>query len=91
MREQGWFYVMPEPKSNQARWGNTDGRTTWWKGHWVNNQRGESSITVPKKNSKGIFIGDGNSNEGEWRRGGTPSRPSVLEWLLSIDGGIRPY
>lgn len=26
MRAQGWFYIMPEPKSPQARWGNKDGR-----------------------------------------------------------------
>lgn len=33
MRHEGWVYVMPEPKSPQAAWGNSDGRTTWWQGY----------------------------------------------------------
>jgi len=28
MYNDGWRYTMPWPKSNQARWGNSDGRTT---------------------------------------------------------------
>jgi hypothetical protein len=28
LNRQGWVYVMPQPKSPQAAWGNRDGRTT---------------------------------------------------------------
>src|SRR5258708_1434364 len=32
LKRAGWTYIMPEPKSPQAAWGNPDGRTTWWTG-----------------------------------------------------------
>src|SRR5262245_34346531 len=43
MRAQGWSYTMPQPKSAQARWGNRDGRTTWFNGFWQNTKTGHYS------------------------------------------------
>jgi hypothetical protein len=88
LQAQGWSYIMPQPKSPQARWGNTDGRTTWYIGYWVNKNSNTTSITVPRK-KVAEYVGDGNGGPA-WRRGGTPSTPSKLEWLLSSSGGIKP-
>ena len=88
MQKDGWKYVMPEPKSPQAAWGNTDGRTTWWEGYWENTITGAFSSETPKLKD-GKYIGDGVDDRG-WRRGGSPGRPTVLEWLLSESGGIMP-
>ena len=33
---QGWRYTMPRPKSAQAAWGNSGGRTTWFYGYRYN-------------------------------------------------------
>lgn len=89
LKHTGWSYIMPEPKSHQAAWGNPDGRTTWWVGYWVNRRTGASSFTEPKKNSTGEWIGDGNGLPA-WRRGGTPPPPSKVEWLCSSYGGVPP-
>ena len=88
MQEQGWEFIMPEPKSPQAAWGNTDGRTTWYEGYWRNTKTGESSSSTPKLQA-GKYVGDGSGSPG-WRRGGSPSPPTKLEWLLSTSGGIQP-
>lgn len=88
MQKQGWSYTMPRPKSNQASWGNSGGRTTWWRGYWFNKRTKRYSSTTPKlKDSK--YIGDNIVSRG-WRRGGSPRTPSKLEWLLSKSGGIAP-
>jgi hypothetical protein len=84
----GWVYVMPEPKSGQADWGNSDRRTTWWMGYWRNAAKNETSAAPPEK-VEGQFVGDGKGRR-EWNRGGTPDRPDKLEWLCSKDGGIEP-
>ena len=49
MLSQGWKYTMPRPKSAQASWGNSDGRTTWWNGYWYNSQTDLYSNATPQK------------------------------------------
>jgi len=88
MKKQGWVYIMPEPKSPQAAWGNHDGRTTWWVGYWVNEKADETSSVEPVLEN-GKYVGDGHGSPG-WRRGGTPPPPTKIEWLLSKSGGIKP-
>jgi hypothetical protein len=88
---QGWRYTMPVPKSNQARWGNYDGRTTWWMGYWYNKKTHRYSESTPEKQSNGYYYGDDQNQKGYWRRGGSPSYPTKIEWLLSSYGGIKPY
>ncbi len=87
---QGWRYTMPRPKSNQAHWGNSDGRTTWWNGYWYNNSTKKYSTTKPTKGFNGLYFGNDQNNQG-WRRGGSPRYPSKIEWLLSSSGGVKPY
>jgi hypothetical protein len=88
---QGWRYTMPSPKSAQAGWGNTDGRTTWWNGYWLNSSTVpvQVSATQPQKKENGLYYGDGQDPRG-WRNGGSPRCPTKLEWLLSSGGGIAP-
>lgn len=88
IQQQGWEYTMPRPKSPQAAWGNTDGRTTWWVGYWYNSKTNIYSSTIPYLR-KGEYVGDGTGGPG-WRRGGSPRSPTKLEWLLSKSGGIQP-
>lgn len=88
MQGQGWEYIMPQPKSTKASWGNTDGRTTWYVGYWINKKTNDNSSVTPELKGK-KYIGDGNGSP-VVRRGGTPKRPTKLEWLLSKDGGIKP-
>jgi len=90
MHFQGWSYTMPRPKSSQARWGNGDGRTTWWKGYWYNSKTQKYSRTTPQKQTNGYYYGDGQNDAGYWRNGGSPRRPSKTDWLLSASGGIKP-
>lgn len=90
MHLQGWRYTMPRPKSAQAAWGNSDGRTTWWAGWWHNSATGSYSSTTPKKGSNGQYYGDAQDRHGGWTNGGSPRSPNKLEWLLSESGGIAP-
>lgn len=85
----GWTYIMPEPKSSQAAWGNHDRRTTWWNGYWVSTNRQKTSSAMPKKDENGNFFGDGQGAL-YWRRGGSPAYPTKIEWLCSDSGGIEP-
>jgi len=87
---QGWRYTMPSPKSSQAYWGNHDGRTTWWKGYWYNNKTGKYSRQRPSEQTDGYFYGDHQNDKDYWRNGGSPSRPSKIDWLLSSSGGTKP-
>lgn len=87
LKSLGWEYTMPRPKSSQASWGNSDGRTTWWNGYWVNRKTNRSSARTPS--SSNDYKGDGIENRG-WRRGGAPRRPTTIEWLCSTSGGIPP-
>jgi hypothetical protein len=88
MQKAGWAYTMPVPKTKKSSWGNSDPRTTWWRGYWTNKTTQSTSALTPRK-LDGKWRGDRNVNRG-WRRGGSPRRPSKLEWLLSKHGGIPP-
>ncbi len=55
MQKQGWVYVMPQPKSPQASWGNKDGRTTWFDGYWINGNKTSSTMPILKD---GKYVGD---------------------------------
>jgi hypothetical protein len=90
MYNQGWRYTMPKPKSNQASWGNNDGRTTWWKGYWYNRITFKYSRLIPKCKANGKYYGDYQNDKDYWRNGGSPSRPTKIEWLLSSSGGVKP-
>ena len=87
MHEQGWRYTMPRPKSTQAAWGNSDGRTTWYSGWWKNEITNHYSSTTPEISSSGLYLGDSQNDSNTWRRGGSPYRPDVYMWLLSQSGG----
>lgn len=89
LNHHGWVYLMPQPKSPQAAWGNRDGRTTWWIGYWVNEQTKATSLAQPQRDTNGQYVGDGLGGP-RWRRGGTPPPPSKIEWLCSRSGGIPP-
>ena len=87
---QGWRYTMPVPKSSQARWGNGDGRTTWWHGYWYNKETGKYSETTPLKKQSGYYVGDAQNRKGNWRNGGSPRTPTKIDWMLSDYGGVKP-
>jgi len=89
LKHAGWTYIMPEPKSPQAAWGNHDGRTTWWVGYWVNDKDRSTSSGQPKKDENGKLVGDRKGFKA-WRRGGSPPRPTKIEWLCSKTGGVEP-
>ena len=89
MYEQGWTYTMPRPKSAQARWGNSDGRTTWYNGWWHNSKSGLYSDSTPRKSSSGLYLGDNQNSARTWSRGGSPGRPDVYMYLLSKSGGPK--
>ncbi|MFM7052794.1 MAG: endonuclease/exonuclease/phosphatase family protein [Planctomycetota bacterium] len=82
LRDAGWGYMLPEPKSKAARWGNKDTRTTWWPGYWKNSKTGAMSESQP---SGGGFPGDGKQKP-KWRDGGSPGPVSWIEWLCSDQG-----
>lgn len=90
MYTQGWRFTMPKPKSSQARWGNGDGRTTWWNGYWYNNKTLEYSRNTPQKSANGYYDGDEQRDRDTWRNGGSPEYPSIVQWLLSSGNGIKP-
>lgn len=87
---QGWRYTMPAPKSTQASWGNSDGRTTWYMGYWHNKKTGKYSNTTPLIKTNGYYLGDNQNQQNYWRRGGSPHYPTKIEWLLSNYGGVKP-
>ena len=89
---QSWRYTMPVPKSAQAMWGNSDGRTTSFYGYWYNIVSEQVSSTRPEKKKNGIYLGDCQDLRKYcgYRKGGTPSFPTDLQWLLSQSGGVKP-
>ena len=89
LKHAGWTYVMPRPKSPQAAWGNRDGRTTWYVGYWTNLKTGSTGSLQPTADNRGRWLGDGKGLQ-PWRRGGSPSPPTAIEWLCSTSGGIMP-
>lgn len=80
---QGWRYTLPQPKSRQSAWGNSDGRTTWWYGYWRNIETNEYSSRKPELGQSGMWIGNGQNQSGYYRRGGSPTYPSKVELILS--------
>jgi len=72
----GWCYREARPKSAQARRGNTDGRTTWWIGYWVNAVENVCSEAPPQYITKcDTVIGDGRTCQyvmERWNNGGEP-------------------
>ena len=89
LKRAGWTYVMPQPRDARARWGNDDGRTTWWIGYWTNERNQMTSASQPQRNGSGQWVGDGKGIR-SWRRGGSPLAPTKIEWLCSRSGGITP-
>ena len=87
---QGWKYTMPYPKSNQAAWGNYDGRTTWWYGYWYNWITKKYSSETPIKKLNGKYFGNEVDLTDVYHYGGCPRFPNELEWLLSEEGGVNP-
>jgi hypothetical protein len=88
MYNQGWRYIMPTPRSAQAKWGNTDRRTKWNEGGWQNEDTGAFSYSTPRRDTEGKYIGDG-KNTIKSERQGSPGRPDVYMFLLSHSGGPR--
>lgn len=88
-------YVMPRLKSKQARWGNTDGRTTWWVGYWQNEKTKQNSSSTPKLKD-GIYVGNSTGRlglqrggslglslfDGHGGRGGDASPPTIPILLI---------
>ncbi len=93
MFRQGWRFQMPRPKGGKSRWGNYDPGTEWWEGYWYNAYDEKMlSSRKPRRNKKtGEYIGDGRNLKESWRTGGSPGYPTIHEWLLSDNGGIKPY
>lgn len=90
MKTQGWIYHMPEPKSTDADWTITDGRTTWYDGYWENVLTDSYSTITPIRQVDGTYLGN-DKRPKAWRKGGRPKRdPSEIEYLLSEEGGIKP-
>ncbi|MFN5496316.1 MAG: endonuclease/exonuclease/phosphatase family protein [bacterium] len=90
LRAAGWTYILPEPKSKAAKWGNTDTRTTWFPGYWKNEKTNATSASQPKGDpSKGRgFVGDG-QDKPKWRDGGSPGPVSWVEWLCATVGAEK--
>ncbi|MFZ9881491.1 MAG: endonuclease/exonuclease/phosphatase family protein [Phycisphaerales bacterium] len=82
LRDAGWAYMLPEPKSKSARWGNKDSRTTWWPGYWKNTKTGAMSVAQPSGRG---FMGDGQQKP-KWRDGGSQGPVTWVEWLCSEQG-----
>ena len=89
LKVAGWSYIMPEPKSAGAAWGNPDRRTTWWVGYWMNKKTKDTSLDQPKKGDGVRWAHDGKGLRA-WRQGGSPGPPTKIEWLCSESGGISP-
>ena len=90
MKQQGWEYIMPTPKSPGADWTVRDGRTTWHSGYWVNGKKKDRSYAEPKLKN-GIYEGDNLFVE-KWTtiKRGRPKNPTKIEWLLSKTDGVPP-
>ena len=85
LRAAGWTYILPEPKSKAAKWGNTDTRTTWFPGYWKNEKTNATSVSQPKKPG---FAGDA-QDKPAWRAGGSPGPVTWVEWLCSKEGAEK--
>ncbi len=86
LREAGWEFVLPTPKSKTAKWSVKGGNATWWPGFWWNAKTGDTSRTTPDAKDK--FKGDGVAAPSgkDWKSGGAPDRVSWIEWMCSEAG-----
>jgi hypothetical protein len=89
VKAAGLIYVMPEPKSSAAAWGNRDLRTTWWIGYRTNKITSATRSAKSKNGATGKVIGD-EKEVRQWRRDGSPALPGKVKWLCSEAGGIPP-
>ncbi|MSR41077.1 MAG: hypothetical protein EXS10_04160 [Phycisphaerales bacterium] len=80
LKNAGWSYELPQPKSKTAKWGNFNKVSTWWPGYWVNAKTSATSATQPVESD--AFKGDGLPKPA-WKNGGSPKEPSWIEWLCS--------
>lgn len=87
MREQGWIYIMPQPKGEKAAWFNFDIKTVWYNGWWTNYRTGKYSKTTPVLKVGGKYEGDGIDMSNTFSAGGSPYKPDIYMFLLSDCGG----
>jgi len=85
LRDAGWEYMLPYPKSKAAAWGKKGGTTTWWPGYWRNTKRGTTSRAQPEG---GELAGDGKPApaKDDYTKTGAPGRVTWVEWLCSAQG-----
>jgi hypothetical protein len=82
LKDAGWEYMLPYPKSKAAAWGKKGGTTTWWPGYWRNAKLGTTSRAQPEG---GGLKGDGKPapKGDEFIKTGGPGRVSWVEWLCA--------
>jgi len=86
LREAGWAYLLPYPKSRTAAWPRRGGNSTWWPGYWKNEKTGATSRAAPSEKDR--MRGDGKAAplRNEFTETGAPGRVSWVEWLCSKEG-----
>lgn len=87
LRQEGWRFHAPRPKSAQAAWGNYDRRTTWYFGYWAKDGGTEYSENTPAVRRQGKLVvieGDGVNNSQYYRHGGSPGLLSFAEKNLCV-------
>ena len=87
MRQQGWIYIMPAPKSEDAEWFNFDEETEWYNGWWSNFHTQKYSKTTPVLQPNGRYEGDDIDMSNTFSKGGSPGKPDIYMFLLSDCGG----
>jgi len=85
LRDAGWEYMLPYPKSKAAAWSKKGGTTTWWPGYWRNTKLGTTSRSQPDGSG---LKGDGKPvpAKDEYTKSGAPGRVTWVEWLCSVPG-----
>lgn len=85
LKDAGWEYMLPYPKSKAASWSKKGDTTTWWPGYWRNAKRGTTSRTQPEG---GELKGDGKAApaKDEFTKAGAPGRVSWVEWMCAVPG-----
>ncbi|MEY2714670.1 MAG: hypothetical protein RIT24_1013 [Planctomycetota bacterium] len=86
LRDAGWEYMLPYPKSKAASWSKQGGNTTWWPGYWRNGKTSKTSRMQPE--AKDGFKGDGREAPSgkDYTNTGAPGRVTWIEWLCSAQG-----
>ena len=86
LRDAGWEFMLPYPKSKAAAWGKTGGTTTWWPGYWRNSRLGTTSRSQPDGSD---LKGDGKPapTKDDYTKTGAPGRVSWVEWLCATERG----